>query len=74
MRFPRYALAVVTLVACTGRQRSDVEGTAVDDAVVSAARPGVAAYPVDQFVHIKSDGPVAFHHAAQPYREALRLA
>jgi phospholipid/cholesterol/gamma-HCH transport system ATP-binding protein len=29
---------------------------------------------VDQFVHIKSDGPVAFHHAAQPYREALRLA
>jgi dipeptidyl aminopeptidase/acylaminoacyl peptidase len=60
MRFPRYALAVVTLVACTGRQRSDVEGTAVDEAVVSAARPGVAAYPVDQFVHIRAHSAIGF--------------
>jgi phospholipid/cholesterol/gamma-HCH transport system ATP-binding protein len=29
---------------------------------------------VDQFVHIKADGPVAFHHPAVPYRETLRIA
>jgi phospholipid/cholesterol/gamma-HCH transport system ATP-binding protein len=28
---------------------------------------------VDQFVHIRSDGPVAFHLPAPPYRETLRL-
>ena len=43
------------------------EGSAED---VQASRDAF----VDQFVHIKSDGPVAFQHPAQPYREALRLA
>jgi phospholipid/cholesterol/gamma-HCH transport system ATP-binding protein len=28
---------------------------------------------VDQFVHAKPDGPVAFHHPAEPYRRTLRL-
>lgn len=28
---------------------------------------------VDQFVNAKPDGPVAFHHPAEPYRETLRL-
>lgn len=65
MRFPHYALAVVILLACTGRERTGAAGTTVDDSVVSAVRPGVVAYPVDQFVHIRGHSAIGFspsHH------------
>ena len=43
------------------------EGTAAE---VQASRDAF----VDQFVHIRADGPVAFHHPAPPYRDSLRIA
>ena len=53
MRFPRGVAAVVMLAACTGRQGTRAAGDVGDEPVVSAVRPGVAAYSVDQFVHIR---------------------
>jgi dipeptidyl aminopeptidase/acylaminoacyl peptidase len=56
----RCAWVVVALMACSGRGRQGADGVAGDDSVVSAARPGVAIYPVDQFVHIRRHSAIGF--------------
>lgn len=59
MRHHRYLWVVAALMACTGRDRTraDLVG---DDSVVSAVRPGVAAYSVDQFIHIRRHSAIGF--------------
>ena len=60
MRFPPGALAIVVLAACTSRQGTRAAGAVADDSVVSRVRAGVAAYSVEQFVHIRRHSAIGF--------------
>jgi dipeptidyl aminopeptidase/acylaminoacyl peptidase len=60
MRYHRCLWAIAALTACSGRGEPG-DGAAVrEDSVVSAARPGVAIYPVEQFVHIRQHSAIGF--------------
>ena len=56
---PKHCLVALMLLAgCAGRERGGA--AAPDEAIASAARPGVAAYTVDQFVHIRRHTAIGF--------------
>jgi len=56
----RYLWVVPVLMGCTAGGRPGAAGAVRDDSVVSAARPGVATYSVDQLVHIRQHSVVGF--------------
>ncbi len=60
MSYHRYLWAVVALEARTAGGRTGAPGAVRDDSVVSAARPGVATYSVDELVHIRAHSAVGF--------------
>ncbi len=51
--------AALALAGCAPRSRT-AAGSAADDSLVSGSRPGLPLYDVDQFIHVRRNGPIGF--------------